>query len=284
MAKKKPSPSRLHTESYRTLEHNLYKLAYFLGTTEQWYGKQARILAKQLRLAKKELPVVEIEMDRLVKRSKLSQADEKRFAELAERVDDLTDVDIFFPTELKLFRQFSELIRVLGLSYLVTIFEGYLVDIVREILLAHPDVLKSGRQLTAETVLDLGGQKQIVSYLAEREVEELLYRGFPDVVNYFDKKFNINVNASGVSAGEMVEILATRNIHVHNRGMVNRRYLESVRDSRLKVGAYKSITREYLKDSINSIRTLVQFIDTEVQRKYFANQDTKKTNSISASS
>jgi hypothetical protein len=164
---------------------------------------------------------------------------------------------------------------VLGLLYLVAIFESYLVDIVREILLTCPDTLKSGRQFTAETIIKVGDQKQIISYLAEKEVEDL--KSFRDVVSCFDKKFNINLNASGVLVDNIAEILATRNIHVHNRGIVNQRYLEFVGGSALKVGAYKPITRQYLRDSIDSISTLVEFINTEVQGKYFARQDASRT-------
>jgi hypothetical protein len=153
-------------------------------------------------------------------RFKLSKAEEKRLDELGERADDLTDIDIFIPMEAKQFRQFFDLIRVLGLSHLVTIFEGYLADVVREIFLVHPEALKSARKLTAETVLNLGERKQIVSYLAEKETKKLLNKSFKDVAG------------------------------------------------KLKVGAYKSITREYLRDSFDSIRTLVEFIDAEVQRKY----------------
>lgn len=194
MAKKKLSSPRSRSKIYRTFESNLEKLAYFLGTTERWYAKQVRILGKEVRETRKELPHVEIEIDKLVERSKLSKVGRKQLDELVERVEDLTDIDIFVPMDMKLFRQFSDLIRVLGLSYLVTIFEGYLVDIVRETLLARPDALKSARQITTETVLSLGERKQIVSYLAEKEIDELLYKSFPDVVNYFDGKFNINLN------------------------------------------------------------------------------------------
>lgn len=268
MAKKKLSSSRSRSKIFRTFESNLYKLAYFLGATERWYAKEIRILGKKVREARTELPHVEIEIDKLLEKSKLSIMESKRFDELVERAYDLSDVNIFVPMDMKLFRQLSDLIRVLGLSYLVTIFKGYLVDIVREILLACPDALRSARIITAETVLSLGERKQIVSYLAEKEVEEL--KSFPDVVNYFDRKFNINLNASEVSAGDIIEIIETRNIHMHNRGVVNQRYLQRVKGSTLKVGTYKSIPREYLRDSISSIRDIVDFIDTEVQRKYFA--------------
>lgn len=268
--------SEAETKIYRIFGSNIWMLAYFLETTEGWYEEQVRVLAKQVQKARKELSQVEIKLDKLsqkIDRSELSEVEEKRMDELVDKADELTDVDIFVPTEAKLFRQFTELIRVLGLSYLVTIFESYIADIVREILLTHPNILKSAKQFTAETVLNLGERKQIVSYLAEKEIEGLLYKSFPDIVNYFNRKFNINLSDSGVSDERIVEIMATRNIHVHNRGIVNRRYLESVKESKLKVGAYKSITSGYLRISFDSIVALVKFIDAEVQRKYFAGQE-----------
>jgi hypothetical protein len=277
VARKKLPASNAAAEVYRTFESNLTKLAYFLGTTERWYGKQVRVLSDQLRKASEELDQVEKEMAGIGGKSRLPKRDKRRLERLVDRADDLTDIHIFAPLERKVFRQFPELIRVLGLLYLVAIFESYLVDIVREVLLTCPDALKSGRQFTAETIMKLGTQKQIISYLAEEEVDQLLYKSFPDVVDYFDKKFRINLNASGVSRENIVEALATRNIHVHNRGIVNQRYLELVGGSIFKAGAYKPVTRRYLRDSIDSISTLVEFINTEVQRKYFVRQDNSRT-------
>lgn len=258
------------SKSYRTFESSLDKLAYFLGTTEELYARQMRILRWRVRLARKELPQLEKRMDEFLAKSRLSKADEKRFNKIGSMVENLTDIDIFVPVQMQLFRQFPELIRILGLSHLVTIFEGYLGDIIQEILLAHPDILKSGKQLTAEEVLTLGGRKEMVAYLAEKEVEELQHSPFQKVVKYFDDKFNINLNASIVSPEQITEILATRNIHIHNRGVVNQRFRKLVKGSPLRLGAYKRITREYLMDSISSIETLVRFIDTEARTKYLA--------------
>lgn len=270
MEKKKPPRTILYSESRRTFESNLDKLVYFLGTTEGWYEKQVRILERQVRAARRELPQLEMQIDKFLEKSGLSKADEEWFTELAEKVEDLTDIDIFVPMEAKMFRQFSELIRILGLTYLVTVFKGYLVDIVREILITHPDALKSKRELTAEEVLAQGGWKQIISYLAGKEGEKLENDSFQEVAEYFDDKFNINLNAAGASAEKITEILATRNIHIHNKGMVNQHFRKLVKGSTLRVGTYKSITRGYLRDSIGYIATIVKFIDTKVKTKYLA--------------
>lgn len=145
------------SKCYETFYNNIYRLANFLGTTERWYEKQAKILTKQAAVARRELHFVELEMDKLVEKRKLSKAEEKKLNQLGDRADDLVDIDIFSPPEARTFRKFREFIRILGLSYLITIFEGYLVDIIREILLAYPSKLESGIQISTETVLKMGG-------------------------------------------------------------------------------------------------------------------------------
>lgn len=271
MPEKQPSRYIPPTKSYLTFKSNLDKLEYFLGTTEEWYANQVRILGWRVRVARRELPQLERQMDEFLKKSRLSKADEKRFNKIGSMVENLTDIDIFAPMQMKLFRQFPELIRILGLSHLVTIFEGYLTDIIQEILLAHPDILKSGKQLTAEEALNLGGRKQIVTCLAEKEVEELQHSPFQKVVKYFDDKFNINLNTSVVSPEQITEILATRNIHIHNKGVVNQRFKKLVKGSTLRLGTYKRITKEYLLYANSCIWTIVSFIDTGAGTKYLAN-------------
>ncbi len=268
MPKKKPSQYILPTKNYITFESSLNKLAHFLRTAEEWYDTQVRILRWRVRFAKRELPQLERQMDEFLKKAKLSKADEKRFNKIGGRVEELTDIDILVPTEIKLLRQSPELIRILGLSHLVTIYEGYLADIVQEILLSHLDILKSGKQLTAEEVLTLGGRKQVVNYLVEKEVDELPHSPFQKVVKYFDDKFNINLNTSVAPPEKITEILATRNIHVHNRGIVNRHFQDLVKGSTLRLGTYKCITKEYLQFAIICINTIVRFIDTEARAKY----------------
>jgi len=268
--------SKTHTEPYKTFESNLINLLGFLNTTEAYFQKQRKNMKERLKEARHELPLAEKEFEKLIdtldNKERVYKSEEKHVTVLSDKIYDLMDVDLFMPMDIKQFRQFSEIVRLLGLSYLITIFEGYLGDIVRKVLLTHPDALKSSKQITVETLLCLRERKQIIAHLADNEVNELLYRPFPNIVRYFKKKFNLDLNACVVSPETIEEIMQTRNIHVHNRGLVNQRYLESVKKTTLKVGAYKPITRKYLVESIDSVETFVEFINSEVERKYFANK------------
>lgn len=265
-----------HTKHYLTFDENLWKLAYFLGTTEKYYDGKVKQLTGRLQRSKSELDSVETELDDIIDKIGTREPtgeEEQRIIELDDMGYDLIDTKIFVPMDLKLFRQFPELLRILGLVYLVAIFESYLVDVVRDILLVSPDTLKSSKPLTAETILNLGKPRQIVKYLVEMEINELLYKSFPDMVKYFDKKFNIDLNSSGVTAENIVGIMQVRNIHVHNGGVVNQRFLDSVKSSKSRVGTYKPITQKFLENSISSILLLVKFIDEKVKTKYFSNSD-----------
>lgn len=269
MAKKKEaSPGRLGTEPYRTFESNLDKLAYFVGTTEQWYERQAKKLRKRATKASSELDRVELEMEQLVAaKTRLPKDEEQLLETLQDRASDLFDIEIFAPMEAELFHEFAEMIRQLSLVYLVAIFEAYVVDVIRDILLVCPDALKSGKKVTYEEVLE--NREQVVTFLAEKEVGELLYKAFPDMAKYFNEKFNIDVSDSEVSTEAIVEILETRNIHIHNKGIVNRKYLKRVQDSKFKLGYYRPITQDYLKDAIDLVSRQARFINNKVQEKYF---------------
>ena len=73
MAANQPSPPASRSQPYQIFVSNLCKLAYFLETTERYYGQQTRILAKQVRKAKKESRLVETQLEKLAGRSKLSK-------------------------------------------------------------------------------------------------------------------------------------------------------------------------------------------------------------------
>lgn len=266
----KARPTDVHSQSYKNFDLNILNLAYFLGTTEQWYEKQVKLLGKRVSTAKKELPTIESRLDGLLDKKRLSKAEEKRFEELAERAYDLVDVEIFAPMEKEAFTQFPELIRVLALSQLVTIFEGYIFDVAHEIFVNRPETLRSSRELTADVVLNLNNKEEIIQHLADREIEDLQYKSITDVIKYFDKKFKITLGAERVPDGKVAEIVATRNIHVHNKGIVNQRYLQFAPSNEFRAGDYRHVNRKYLIASFSLLRRVAKYMDVKVQRKYFA--------------
>jgi hypothetical protein len=275
MLMKKPPKLISDTASYRTFDSSLWKLAYFLGTTENLFTKQVGILTKEARSARKDIPQLEKKFSELIKKSdtcKLSKKEEKLFTKIDEKIYDYMDMDVFTPMEIKGFRQFNELIRIFGLIYLVAIFKGYLSDIVEEIIKIHPNMIKSMNQLRVMGTITQGNRKQTISYLTEKAARYLESAYFGDVIKYFKTNFKIDLSKSGVKPEKIIEIIASRNIHIHNKGIVNQRFSKNVKDNTLKMGTYKHITKEFLKDSIKNVDIILKFIDIEVKNKYLTKE------------
>lgn len=258
---------------FNNFYNNLWELASFLGTTEKYYNKQVKKMEGQILKAQNELHDVEKMLEELSEKEdnhKLTKTEKEKLIEFSDKAYDLTDIIIFTPIDMNQFRMYPELLRVLGLSYLVAIFEGYLVDIVRE-LLKYTESLKSPKQCSVETIVDFNKQPRIKNYSAEKEMKKFLYKPFPEVTKYFNTKFDINLVDSGITTMNITEIMATRNIHVHNRGYVDQQYIQTTKGMKMKIGDYKKITKKYLKDSISSVYSLVKFIDSKVQERICSN-------------
>lgn len=224
--RRKQTINNVGTNSFRIFNDNLLNITWFLATTENYYSRRVNKLRLRLRRSQSELPEIVKELDKLVSgigTRKPTKVEENRIAELDDKVYELSDDHFVIPMLVGQFRQYPDLVRILGLIYLVTIYEGYLSDIKQEISSVRHD-------------------------LNRREFKAICKQ---------PKK--------------IIEITRTRNIHIHNKGIIDEKYLNLVRDNKWKDGMYKKITRKYLRDSIDSIRAHVEFIEGEVKRLYFEN-------------
>lgn len=200
---------------------------------------------------------------------------------------------------------FERLRLMLSIVHLVTVFEAYLLDTVREILHACPQALKTGRQLTYREVFSFDDMESLRSFAIDREVEKLGYKSYQDMAKYFAERFNIdfsrlrftgktNLDEEDVLAlvrgglligdegdggnsppegmrinqGAVVEVFATRNILVHNQGIVNQVYLDAVPDSPLRLGELRPLSDEYFRNALGILVVLADAIEDKVVQKY----------------
>jgi len=263
------------TKSYKVFNSSLWNLAYFLGVTEKLFTTRVKTIKKNVRNVRIKLPQLENKLEELVEKSsthKLSSKEEDLLAKIDEKIYDYLDIDVLAPMEIKSYRQFVDLIRVFGLIYLVAIFKGYITDIVEEIFKIHPNIMKSTKPLSSKIKDIQFNHKQNNSDFTEKIVRYLESARYVDVANYFKTNFTIDLTKSGVESEKIIEIISSRNIHIHNKGIIDQRFCKNVMDSTLKKGTYKRITQNFLIDSIKNIDTIVKFIDSEVKNKLFVGE------------
>lgn len=258
------------TKSYLVFNSSLWNLVYFLGVTEKLFTTRVKTIKKNVRNVRIKLPQLENKLEDLVEKSsshKLSSKEEDLLIKIDEKIYDYLDIDVLAPMEIKSYRQFVDLIRVFGLIYLVAIFKGYITDIVEEIFKIHLDIMKSTKSLSSKIKDTQFSHKQNNSDFTEKIVRYLESARYLDVANYFKTNFTIDLTKSRVESEKIIEIISSRNIHIHNKGIIDQRFCKNVKDSTLKKGTYKRITQKFLINSIKNIDTIVKFIDSEVKKK-----------------
>lgn len=125
--------------------------------------------------------------------------------------------------------------------FLVTIFEAYIEDILTTIYQQRPDLLKriAGRQKD-------GDIRERVHQLLN--FKRLDYIGYTILTQNLEIPFDKICKSANTSSAELDIAKAIRNIHIHNQGKVDKRFLERTQLTTLQVGDLYPVTIEYLLD------------------------------------
>ncbi len=147
------------------------------------------------------------------------------------------------------------------LIYLTTLFEAYVLDSTREVLLA------TARRLRQNAA---GAQpaNQLLMRLVRQQVTDLSYGPIQAKLRFVSDTLGINLRVGPVPVAELDELYATRNLLVHNGGIVNRKYLSVVRSSSLRVGEPRPVEDDYVREAISAIQRTGEFLYAALLERY----------------
>jgi hypothetical protein len=161
------------------------------------------------------------------------------------------------------------------LTTIVDSFYCYLSHIIRYVLTRQPTMLRSSEKVSVEGLLDFKTRADLVSYLADRKVNELSYGGIKGIEKYMQDVFGIDMFSDEKSRDLLVIFSELRNIHVHNRGYINNVFLGRVKDHRnFKFERNKRFVLD-LDDILllsNNVMEVSLRLDTLVARKFRLNR------------
>ena len=110
----------------------------------------------------------------------------------------------------------------------VSVFEAYLIDLIRLWLTAHPKSL-SRKDVPFKLVLEAADKDAVIAGVVDRELNRLTYEKPADWFAYLDELVKLGC-PSPAQIGRVAEAKATRDLLVHNRGVVNLTYLMKAGD------------------------------------------------------
>lgn len=119
----------------------------------------------------------------------------------------------------------------LFLSRLIDNFQCYVVSIIREVLNVQPRILVNSQPaLSLEYIFQFQSVEELQSDLVEAKVNDISYQGFLKLKQWCSEK-NIPIITESEIESKLVELISIRNIIVHNRGVIDKKYLRSHPDS-----------------------------------------------------
>lgn len=160
---------------------------------------------------------------------------------------------------------YPRIIYSMSLVYTVASFEVFLKDTIKLLLRFDKNILaKSEKKISYSELFNFSSYEDLSNYLADGFVNELTYKNIVEQIRFlneriqlglsFKKKNGIVSNRNFIDLHIVNEIFSTRNILLHNSGVVNKRYLELNPKSKFDIGDVRALDKDYLFSSWGEIR------------------------------
>lgn len=143
----------------------------------------------------------------------------------------------------------------------------YLSDILTEVLLFEPNLLKGEGTVPVTVALELGSKEAITKYLAEKKVKDLSYKSLAEVMEYFEKRVGIDLQIEPGIVRDVVEIVERRHLLVHNGGRVDAKYISRT-GSELQIDDRVEIDSSYMWPGIHALEKFIAQFDDSVCSKF----------------
>lgn len=92
---------------------------------------------------------------------------------------------------------------------------------------------------------------------------------YKSIINYLRSKFKLDLRSIDYLEDDIIEIWEIRNILVHNKGIIDEKFKEKVKNEKYNIGEKINIDKNLMDKAINSFHNVVTLIDREVKIKFF---------------
>jgi hypothetical protein len=155
-----------------------------------------------------------------------------------------------------------------GIVQLVTIVDALLGDIVRSVVVRYPQKLGAKRSIQLQSVLESKSLEEVHLRATDALLNELSYKSPADFSAATHDLLSINL-AECPAFHKYIELKATRDIHIHNRGVVNETYLKKAGShSRASSGAALPVDIQYFLESYEACLQVTEWLEAELDQHW----------------
>jgi hypothetical protein len=170
------------------------------------------------------------------------------------------------------FRAFRDVHRALLFEMMicrgVDNFLSYITQLLALIFRTRPETLRSSETVRLDAVLKHSTMADLVHELAERRVNQLSYQGMRDLAAYVSDRLGFVMFVDADKLNNAFRIIESRNLIVHNRGIVNELYLSRVGSSPAPLGVPIPMDPNRVLDDLEFLEAAVRDIDARAAAKF----------------
>ena len=110
-----------------------------------------------------------------------------------------------------------------------------------------------------------------VSYIAEKRVHELSYKGMREILEFLEKKHGLKIDCCNSKLATAIEFIEVRNIVVHNAGFVNDLFIKKTKRNDLILGQPFPLNMQYFSNTQQDFRDVAESIDKAILEHFNLN-------------
>jgi len=123
------------------------------------------------------------------------------------------------------------------------------------------------------SVLEYETREQLLTSIIEEKVDRLSYKSLKSLDGYFREALKLPLTEDQTLLQSASRVVAMRNLLVHNRGLVNRRFRGLWGDDAPPLGQRLIVNHKLLNEAYEVVEKLVEDLEARAVRKYLRNLD-----------
>ena len=145
----------------------------------------------------------------------------------------------------------------------------YFKDILSEVVLKEPDVLKSSKEKESyDFILSFGTIEELKKALSDKKIKELFYGSIEDIKKYFINRLGIKLFDKESDEKEFSMVIKQRNLIVHNRGTITQDLADEFPAFKEIVGQQLLFKYEQLSIINGIINNIIVELDIRLREKF----------------
>ena len=151
-------------------------------------------------------------------------------------------------------------------------FTTYFKDVLAEIVIKKPQILKSKDQERLDFILEHDTMENLLKSISEKKITELFYSGFTDIQKYFNDRLGIKMFEDEIRTAEINLLIKQRNLAVHNRGKISKEFITEFPNEDFIEGLFLSFKFDYVSRINDILYNIINNLDAKLSVKFNLDQ------------